>query len=41
MHLFPETFLTILVVVALGLTGLGAVTLLVLLLRDHRDKRLW
>lgn len=41
MHLFPESFVTILVIASLGLTGFGAVCLLVLLLRDYRNKRLW
>ena len=41
MHLFPEAFVTVLVVAALALTGFGAVFLLVLLYRDYRNKRLW
>lgn len=41
MHLFSETFLVLFILLSLIGTGGGAVILLVLLVRDWRNKRLW
>lgn len=41
MHPFPESFVTILITAALVMTGCGAACLLLLLVRDFRNKRLW
>lgn len=39
--MFTQTFLAILIQVALLWTGLGAVTLIVMLIRDWRNGQLW
>lgn len=39
--MFPQSFLHILITLALAWTGAGAVTLVVLLIRDLRRGRLW
>jgi len=41
MHLFSQTFLTLLIYLALIGTGLGGVILLVLVLADWKNKKLW
>lgn len=41
MILFPPTLVFVLIVTALGLTAVGAVSLLVLLLRDRKSKNIW
>lgn len=38
---FSPTFLSVLIYTALAMTGLGVLTLLVLLARDLKDKSLW
>lgn len=39
--MFSETFLSLLIIVSLVWTGLGAVVLLALLLRDAKEKSIW
>lgn len=39
--MFSSTFLFVLTIVALTWTGLGVITLLVLLFRDWKNKELW
>ena len=39
--MFPETFVTALIAGALVMTTVSLVALLVLLLRDYLNKRLW
>ncbi len=39
--MFSESFLQILILLALAWTALGAVTLVVLLLRDLKKRKLW
>ncbi len=39
--MFPATFLEILIYGALAWTGLGAIVLLTLLLKDHRKRSIW
>jgi hypothetical protein len=41
MTLFPESFFAILITGALILTGIGALTLLILLVRDFARKKVW
>lgn len=41
MMLFSETFLAVLVIVALSLTGLWALVLLILMIADLRKGTLW
>jgi len=39
--MFSESFLKVLIVLALVWTALGAITLLTLLFRDFRNRNLW
>lgn len=39
--MFSETFLFYLIVTALSWTGLGALTLIILLIKDWKNKELW
>lgn len=39
--MFPKSFFTILVTCALGLTGVGAVTLIGLWIRDMKKGKVW
>jgi hypothetical protein len=41
MTLFPESFFHILVYGSLIWTGLGAVVLIILLLKDYKNKKIW
>lgn len=41
MTLFPSAFFTVLVYAAIGVTTGGAGLLIVLLLRDYKDGKLW
>jgi|GEM_PF-1316437 hypothetical protein len=41
MTFFPETFFYFLVYGALFWTGLGAAILIFLLLKDHKNKKIW
>ncbi len=41
MMLFPESFFSILITGALILTGIGALTLIILLIRDFARKKVW
>lgn len=41
MMLFGQTFFTIMIVLALALTGVGALTLIVLLIRDFMKDEVW
>lgn len=41
MHLFSQTFLSLLILLSLVCTGLGGTLLLVLLARDWKNNDLW
>lgn len=41
MHLFPEIVVRLLIVGALLLTGIGALSLLVMIIRDLRNRNIW
>lgn len=41
MHFFPEIIVALLIYGSLILTGLGAVTLIILIVRDWKNKELW
>lgn len=41
MNLFPETFFNILIIVSLVWTTLAGLTLLVLILADFKNKKIW
>lgn len=41
MMLFSESFLSVLVYGALALTALAAVTLIILLMRDVKNRKVW
>ncbi len=41
MILFGQTFFTVLIVCALGLTAVGALTLIILLIRDFMKDEVW
>lgn len=38
---FPEKFISIMIVVALALIAVGAIALIILLINDIRNKKLW
>ncbi len=39
--MFSTTFISILIIGSLIWTALGAITLLILILRDHRNRNIW
>ena len=41
MILFPEIIVTLLILFSLLLTGIGAITLVVLLIKDFKNKEIW
>lgn len=38
---FPEAFITVLIIASLAGVGIGAVSLIILLIKDIKSKKLW